>query len=407
MEVHEPELCTLQETSAEMQEYYDWARDNGIEWLKLHYPAVFPPGYIGTVASEEIGPHESVIKVPNHMILSYKLAAASDLMPIFDQYPELFSASHYDHEDLTLISYLIKERSKGRGSFWFPFIQVLPQTVEVLYDWEAKEMKELQDPDLLYDAKTRLIQNLRLWREWRSALQRHPEAFSDDMLKFESFHWALKLIVTRCFGKYSPSTSFCPIAELLNHSNSQTVYIYGDDSAKDLRSFTHFAEDEDQDDLYFEPEDFIYLSCKQLLNLLGVASRLDGLVKERLKSEAVRLDCIDADHCELYSAFHKQQELSFTESLEETESSCLRIQSGAEVYRRGSQVCLSYGRYSSRHLLSYYGFLLPDNKFDYARLKLRVEALTHNSQLKERLRQELDCFVMFKVKSSTVCSRKS
>jgi hypothetical protein len=394
------------EPSAEMQQYYDWARANGVEWSKVHYPAVFPPGYEGTVATEEIGPYETVVKVPSRMVLSYKLAANSDLKPIFDQHPEVFSELHYEHEDMVLSAYLISEQAKGPSSFWHPFIQVLPQTVEVLYDWESSELKQLQDPDLRYDADSRYTHILDLWREWQGALKEHSE-FTEDMLSIKSFHWAWKLLMTRCFGKYSPSTSFGPVAELLNHSNSKTVYIYGEDSAQDLRSFQHFGEDEDQDDLSYEPEEFIALSCKHLLTLLGCAVQLNDHMLESLRVDANGLDYVDADSSKVYSALQKHKELNKTVDVQDSPSAFIRIRTGDEVYRAGSQVFLNYGRYSNRQLLSYYGFLLPYNKFDYARLKVKVSRLTLSQELQQKvIENELDCFVMFKVKATTICLGK-
>lgn len=297
MEVHEAEACQLLDASPELQQYYDWARANGVIWTKLHYPTQFPPGYEGTVATQEIGPYETVIKVPNHMVLSYKLAAASELKPIFDQHPEVFSDSHYEYEDMVLTAYLLHERAKGEASFWYPFLRVLPSEVEVLYDWSSEDIEELQDPDLQFDANNRYTHNCELWTEFNEALKEHPDLFPEEMISFNNFHWAWKLIMTRCFGKYSPSTSFGPVAELLNHSNTQTVYIYGTDAAEDLRSFVHFEEDEDQDDHCYEPEEFITLTCQHLLSLLGCSTSLEGEALETLKLAALRQDYVDTDKC--------------------------------------------------------------------------------------------------------------
>ena len=43
--------------------------------------------------------------------------------------------------------------------------------------------------------------------------------------------------------------------------------------------------------------------------------------------------------------------------------------------KKGSQICIQYGKYSNRHLLSQYGFALKDNKYDYYALRLEINEM--------------------------------
>jgi hypothetical protein len=138
------------EPSLEEQEMFKWAADRGVTWPKIVYPVKFPPGYIGSMAIEEILPGERIVTASNRALFTTNVALNSDLKPIFEQCPENFTKSM-----LSLVTYLIWEKSKGPASSWAPFIKYQPNTPSNLQDWEEEELNELQDINLINDVSNK------------------------------------------------------------------------------------------------------------------------------------------------------------------------------------------------------------------------------------------------------------
>ena len=134
------------QASPEEEEMFKWAADHGIKWPKIVYPVRFPPGYIGSMAIEEIFPGERIVTAPNKSLFTSKVAQDSELKPIFENCPETFRRSM-----LVLVTYLVWEKHKGEASSWAPFIKYQPKNPSNIQDWETEEINELQDRDLIFD----------------------------------------------------------------------------------------------------------------------------------------------------------------------------------------------------------------------------------------------------------------
>mmetsp|Transcript_24875 Transcript_24875/g.24538 ORF Transcript_24875/g.24538 Transcript_24875/m.24538 type:complete len:221 (+) Transcript_24875:935-1597(+) len=75
-----------------------------------------------------------------------------------------------------------------------------------------------------------------------------------------------------------------------------------------------------------------------------------------------------------------------------------------EKYEKGSEVYMSYGRYSNRQLLCVYGFALRNNKYNYARIKVKFERFTKNPAIVEFLEnKEINELIPFKLKHHELC----
>lgn len=134
------------EPSVEESEMFKWAKEQGVRWPKIIYPVRFPPGYIGSMAIDEIHPGERIIAAPNKSLFTTKVARDSELKDIFEECSELFKRSTF-----VLVTYMIWEKHKGPNSFWSPFIKYQPKSPSNSQDWSPEELSELQDPDLAFD----------------------------------------------------------------------------------------------------------------------------------------------------------------------------------------------------------------------------------------------------------------
>jgi len=135
-----------EEASIEVQKMMEWAKEQGIMWPKLNYPFRFQPGYLGSIALEDINPGERIIWAPNSALFTSKLAYESELKPVFDQNPEFFNRPM-----IAMTTFIIWEKFKGPDSKWQVFLNAQPKENFVVQDWTAQELEELQDSRLVCD----------------------------------------------------------------------------------------------------------------------------------------------------------------------------------------------------------------------------------------------------------------
>ena len=105
-----------------------WCASEGVIMPKLQYPATFEGGLIGTKVTEDILHREVYLYVPYKIILTvHNTQQHKVLKPIIDAHPEVFSEDEYESwEFLTLTLRLLYEKTLGKDSYWFPYINALP-----------------------------------------------------------------------------------------------------------------------------------------------------------------------------------------------------------------------------------------------------------------------------------------
>ena len=74
----------------------------------------------------------------------------------------------------------------------------------------------------------------------------------------------------------------------------------------------------------------------------------------------------------------KGKKLNTIDLVESDDKHACIITGPNEFYSKGSEVFMSYGRYSNRQLLSGYGFLLTENSYNYAKIKFHILELRIN-----------------------------
>lgn len=385
------------EASAEVQEMLEWARSQGIEWPKVVYPVLFPPGYIGTMATSEIMPNERIITAPSSALMTSQVAReCPELQELFTKNPEISNRGM-----LAMVTFMIWEKQKGPESKWAAFIKYQPQDANNLQDWSDAELLELQDKDLMFDSKQKKEYHEYGWNYWKNCIEKLG-LFTSEMISLESYTWAFRVISTRCFGKFMPYLTMFPVGELLNHHNSQSYYIYQFNSEKPdaSRRYSGVCDDNDRDDDLVTNDKIVEASMNALL----------ALNKQiyKVKSEDEKLAEIE----KLAQAFDErelQRKLEFEKvkpddmEIEEHPDKHASICAGPdEHYLPGSEVYMSYGRYSNRQLLSSYGFCLLENKYNYHQLKVSLQDLILDGTLSQSLASEAS-FLQFKLKQFHLC----
>ena len=104
-----------------------WLTQGGAVFPKVQYPAVFGSGpneLNGCTSNSDIDPKEVICAIPNKLLISTETARQSELGEVFRQNPDVF-IENTDRDYLTLIFFLMYERSKGSESKWHPYFEAV------------------------------------------------------------------------------------------------------------------------------------------------------------------------------------------------------------------------------------------------------------------------------------------
>lgn len=220
------------------------------------------------------------------------------------------------------------------------------------------------------------------------------------MLKLEEYTWAYRVIGTRSFGKFMPYITLIPVGELLNHDNVETYYIYQKESdTPDASSrYSGIVDQIDHDDDLLTNDPILNLKTEIILN---INEELNKQTKDLEKILLIKNKCREIDAKEETEAIEHKKYRPPDMDLTESDEKCASIVAGPnEHYKPGSEVYMSYGRYSNRQLLSTYGFALKENYYNYARVKFLLKDLAENQQQGEFF-SDIEAFVIFKLKKFT------
>ena len=120
---------------------------------KLEYPSLFDGNLIGVKCKEEIAHHEAFLYVPLSITISVNGTKNHDILgPIINENPEIFDEDFEDvcadWEQLTLTLALLYEFIKGRSSFWYPYLRIIPE-VDFISNWSSDTLELLHDMSFL------------------------------------------------------------------------------------------------------------------------------------------------------------------------------------------------------------------------------------------------------------------
>ena len=379
--------CKILTKDSKLKNYFLWSKENSIRIRKVDYPAFFHPGYLGFIAKEKIGKNEEIVAVPEKVLITSRLAEKSEISEIFKEKNSFFKQSDYEYEDMVLATFLLNEKRKGKDSKWKNFLENQPGNIELLQDWDNSELDELQDEHVYYDVGMLMKKELDLYYNWKRAVIKAD--FHKDLIGIELFSWARRVVTTRSFGKFCPYTTLAPIAEFFNHNNTQTYYTYGStlNDGDYLKRYQNFNLCEDDDDEIFYEEDISKFSFPIF------SSKCGGNFIEFNQSIENNSQIIG----EVKESKNKKPKINNSD----IEGNELIIRTGDEDYEKGSEVYLSYGRYSNYMLLRTYGFAIKNNSYDYAKLIVMENDISIGNNYRKSVKTSKS--ILFKIKLDNIC----
>ena len=108
--------------------FNEWCAREGVIMPKLEYPAWFGNGLLGVRVKQDIQHREAYLAVPNKMLMSLKKAKADKVLgAIIAAHPEAFTEDENDDwEQFILCIFIFYEMTKGRDSYWYPYLRLMP-----------------------------------------------------------------------------------------------------------------------------------------------------------------------------------------------------------------------------------------------------------------------------------------
>lgn len=185
-----------------------------------------------------------------------------DIGHIFKEHPKIFTKEHDDFEQMTLSLFMLHEYQKGKDSFWFPYLNLLPD-VEFFCNWPGEDLKATEDENLVQEA-INYKRDIELeWKELELVMLSYPQHFKLEIIDRHLFMRIFAQVCSRCFGWGLPTTAMIPMADNLNHSHISVINetIHLDLQTKVDKSSKYFTKDKfmnDYSQLYNEEQIALY-----------------------------------------------------------------------------------------------------------------------------------------------------
>ena len=356
-----------------------WLQAHGARFDKIDWPS-YRFGVRGAVALADIDTEEDIASVPEHLLLTpLVLLENPEIGHVFEE-----NLTEYSDEDMLAVL-LMHERGKGEASFFFPYLDTLPQLPDSLMGWDDEALAELQDEDLCMQVHMR-----------RSQMAAHYTRLVEDGLKANWPHlFGANPAENDEKDKQMPSpfhSSYSPFSSCSDDDNSDKEEEENDDG-DDPYSFKNFA---------FAWQTIQARAFGRRLRYSALVPFCDGFnhanvaIKYRLEagvsnagvgscrtnicsSSSSSNDGGVVEHAEAKKQQQQQQQQQHGKGSQgEDRINLPRFSTRAfhlfpsreNRYKKGEEVFTSYGRRTNGELLLSYGFSLLDNEHECVNLPM-------------------------------------
>ena len=206
--------------------FLEWFKANGgvYEEAAISYPVFYQPGnYVGVGAIANIPKNKVIVAIPFHLIITVNRAKAELDRLSKEIYAEIEEDSE-DLEFLILALYLAYHRLQGKGSFFYPYFNIV-ESPESLCEWTSAETVLLEDEYLVKMVSEEREAELTTFDHFRKYSGRFRDLYPRS-LTLKDFKWCYNFVRTRSYGWGFPETMLVPFGDLFNHSNQDRVNHY-------------------------------------------------------------------------------------------------------------------------------------------------------------------------------------
>ncbi|KAL2672952.1 hypothetical protein Neosp_013670 [[Neocosmospora] mangrovei] len=222
------------------ERFIKWARQNGAYFhSSLRFVVTPNRGAEVLVTGQAIRPFETLFTVPYGISLSYFNAVSagnpgSPYLPRSTPLPEEFLENTSDHDTVNAI-FLVQQYLLGEQSFWYPYIQILPQpddakdsTIPLL--WPESDLLWLRGTYLEEAVAKQRMDHVKRWNEAMKTLQKY--GWNASQFTLELGLWAYYCFYSRYFWSIILEPDAANIKPKFQHLVKAGVNL--DDTAKIL-----------------------------------------------------------------------------------------------------------------------------------------------------------------------------
>ncbi|XP_076954133.1 protein SET DOMAIN GROUP 40-like [Bidens hawaiensis] len=184
-----------------------------------HFPNA---GGRGLCAVGDLQKGELILKVPKSALMTSQTLMLND-------HKLSISVSKFPFSSTQILTVaLLNEVSKGKRSWWYPYLTQFPSNYDILASFDQFEIQALQLDDAIWAAQRALEKTK---SEWESATAVMEELmFKPHYMSFKAWIWASASISSRTMHiPWDSAGCFCPVGDLFNYAASDDEQVFSKD----------------------------------------------------------------------------------------------------------------------------------------------------------------------------------
>ena len=207
-----------------MRRFTTWLKKNGVRDNAAKIIEI-KNNERSVVAKKKVNKGDNFILIPkNLLIYSAKIQKTKQgkyVNRLFNNYGDFLC------KVINITVYMLLEERKGKNSFWYPYLAILPQKLDHIPIFWTTDLKYLKGSDIVGDIKFKKNQ---LKEEYKIIVNSRLK-LSD--LTLQEYMRMRSLVSSRNFSLYikgEENSVMVPLADMLNHSNTaDTHWTYNND----------------------------------------------------------------------------------------------------------------------------------------------------------------------------------
>ncbi|KAI3794401.1 hypothetical protein L1987_37032 [Smallanthus sonchifolius] len=188
----------------------------------------------GLCAVRDLQKGELILRVPKSALMT------SQTLMLNDHKLSMSISKFSLSSTQTLTVALLNEVSKGKRSWWYPYLTQFPSNYDILASFDQFEIQALQLEDAIWAAE-RALERTKM--EWKSATVVMEELmFKPHYMSFKAWIWASASISSRTMHiPWDSAGCFCPVGDFFNYAAPEDEQVFSEDltaadmAAKSLR----------------------------------------------------------------------------------------------------------------------------------------------------------------------------
>jgi len=215
-----------QRIATTFREFGSWLKRNDVKYEQnISFVHNVEEGN-GLVAARDVKEDEPLLEIPSHLVLSLKTAREGNhaLKEFLNDNEALKNNS-----SLCLAVFLMFEKNT-LGSFWAPYLRILPKQFDIALHWNAEEIEQLQGTTQREAIK--LIKNTVKQYAYLHTMIKRAEikTFNADGFTWESFRWGVSVVMSRQnqvpVDDKNNQIALIPLWDMANHAQGKMTTFF-------------------------------------------------------------------------------------------------------------------------------------------------------------------------------------